>query len=177
MLLAALFAIVALLLSAVGVYGVIAYSVTERHHEFGVRLALGAHGRRIIRQMLSESLLLALLGGALAVFIGRWMLAGLLALAPNNIPQLGRVSLSGATLLFTFGVSVLTSVLCGLLPAWQASRADLHKTLKDGGRSDSGTGRDAARKTLLVVEVSLALALLIGAGLLVRSMARALATA
>jgi putative ABC transport system permease protein len=163
-----------LLIACVNVANLLLAKTAERKKEIAVRLALGAPARRIMRQMLSESLLLALLGGALAVLIGRWMLAGLLALAPNNIPQLGRVSLSGAALLFTFGVSVLTSVLCGLLPAWQASGADLQTALKEGGRSDSGAGREAMRKSLVVVEVSLALALLIGAGLLVRSMARAL---
>ena len=163
-----------LLIACVNVANLLLVNAAGRKKEIAVRLALGAPARRILRQMLSESLLLALLGGVFAVLIGRWMLAGLLALAPDNIPQLSRVSLNGAALLFTFGAAVLASVLCGLLPAWQASGADLHTTLKEGGRSDAGAGREAARKTLLVVEVSLALALLIGAGLLVRSMARVL---
>jgi hypothetical protein len=102
------------------------------------------------------------------------MLDGLLALAPGDIPLLNRVSLNNPVLLFTLGVSVLTSLLCGLLPALHASRVDLQSTLKEGGRSSAGTGRDLTRKTLLVAEVSLALALLVGAGLLIRSMARAL---
>src|SRR5262249_46616587 len=105
---------------------------------------------------------------------GRWMLAGLLALAPTNIPQIDRVGLNIAVLLFTLGVTALTSLLCGLAPAWQAARTDLHATLKDGWRSSAGAARAGARKILLVVEISLALALLVGAGLLTRSMMRVL---
>jgi len=142
--------------------------------------------------------LIALLGGGFGVLVGYWMLDGLLALAPGNIPQLSRVSLNNNVFLFTLGVSALTSVLCGLLPAWRAAGADLRTTLKEGGRSTAGSARDVTdgfyiyresdrgwrstagaardvtRKTLLVVEVSLALALLVGAGLLARSMARVL---
>src|SRR5262249_30533608 len=91
-----------------------------------------------------------------------------------NIPQLNRVSLSLTVLLFTLGISVLTSVLCGLLPAWHALRHNLHLSLKEGGRAGAGSTRDTTRKTLLVVEVSLALVLLIGTGLLVRSMMQVL---
>jgi putative ABC transport system permease protein len=124
--------------------------------------------------LLSESLLIALLGGVFAVLVGGWMLKGLLAMAAESIPQLSRVNLSGAALLFTLGITVLTSLLCGLAPALHATRLDLHTTLKEGGRSTAGAARDVTRKTLLVVEVSLALTLLLGAGLLVRSMARLL---
>jgi predicted permease len=163
-----------LLIACVNVANLLLVRAADRQKEMALRLALGAGRGRIVSQLLSESLLLALLGGAFGVLLGSWMLEGLLALAPGNIPQLGRVSLSNTVLLFTLGVSALTSVLCGLLPALQASRVDLHTTLKAGGRLSAGAGRDATRKTLLVVEVSLALVLLVGAGLLVRSMGRAL---
>jgi len=163
-----------LLIACVNVANLLLAQAAERQKEIAVRLALGAGRGRITRQLLSESLLIALLGGVCGVFIGRWMLGGLLALAPENIPQLSRVSLNNMVLLFTFGVSFLTSVLCGLLPALHASRIDLHTTLKEGGRASAGAARDLTRKTLLVVEVSLALVLLVGAGLLVRSMARVL---
>jgi putative ABC transport system permease protein len=163
-----------LLIACVNVANLLLVRAAERQKEMAVRLALGAGRGRIARQQLSESLLLALVGGALAVLVGRWMLDGLLALSPANIPQLSRVNLSGTVLLFTLGVAVLTSVLCGLLPAWHASRTDLQTALKEGARSTAGAGRDRARKTLLVVEVSLALVLLVGAGLLIRSMARVL---
>jgi putative ABC transport system permease protein len=163
-----------LLIACVNVANLLLAQAAGRQKEIAVRLALGAGRWRITRQLLSESLLIALLGGVCGVFIGRWMVDGLLALAPGNIPQLSRVSLNNTVLLFTFGVSVLTSVLCGLAPALHASRVDLHATLKEGGRSSAGGGRELTRKTLLVVEVSLALVLLVGAGLLARSMARVL---
>jgi len=163
-----------LLIACVNVANLLLVRAAERQKEMALRLALGAGRFRIVRQLLSESLLLALLGGAFGLLLGHRLLEGLLALAPANIPQLGRVHLSNTVLLFTLGVSALTSVLCGLLPALQASRTDLHTRLKEGGRSSAGAGREVTRKTLLVVEVSLALVLLVGAGLLVRSMARAL---
>jgi putative ABC transport system permease protein len=163
-----------LLIACVNVANLLLVRAAERQKELALRFALGAGRGRIIRQMLNESLLLALLGGAFGALLGHWVLAGLLALAPNNTPQLSRVSLSPAVLLFTLGVAVLTSVLCGLLPAWHAARTDLHAALKEGGRSTGGTTRDVTRKALLVIEVSLALVLLVGAGLLVRSMARVL---
>jgi putative ABC transport system permease protein len=164
-----------LLIACVNVANLLLVRAADRQKEIALRLALGAGRGRIIRQLLSESLLMALLGGGFGVLAGRWMLDGLLALAPGNIPQLGRVSLNSGVLLFALGVSVLTSLLCGLLPALHASRTDLQTALKEGGRSTGGAGRELTRKTLLVVEVSLALVLLAGAGLLVRSMMRVLA--
>jgi putative ABC transport system permease protein len=163
-----------LLIACVNVANLLLVRAADRQKEIALRLALGAGRGRIVWQLLSESLLIALLGGAFGVLVGYWMLDGLLALAPGNIPQLGRVSLNLTVLFFTMGVSVLTSVLCGLLPALQASRTDLQAALKEGGRSSAGAARNVTRKTLLVVEVSLALVLLIGAGLLVRSMTRVL---
>jgi putative ABC transport system permease protein len=161
-------------MACVNVANLLLVRATDRRKELALRLALGAGRGRIIRQQLSESLLLALLGGACGALSGRWMLDGLLALAPGDVPQLNRVSLDLTVLLFTLGVAALTGVLCGLLPALHAARTDLQTTLKDGGRATVGSARDLTRKTLLVVEVSLALALLVGAGLLVRSMAQLL---
>ncbi|MCI0388409.1 MAG: ABC transporter permease [Acidobacteria bacterium] len=163
-----------LLIASVNVANLLLVRAAERQKEMALRLALGAGRWRIVRQLLCESLLIAFLGGAFGVLLGRWMVDGLLALAPGNIPQLSRVSLSNTVLLFTLGVSALTSILCGLAPALQASSTNLQTALKEGVRSSAGTGRDVTRRTLLVVEVSLALVLLVGAGLLVRSMARAL---
>src|SRR5262245_31041460 len=163
-----------LLIACVNVANLLLVRAAERQKEMAVRLALGAGRWRIVRQLLSESMLVAFLGGAFGTLLGGWMLDGLLALAPANIPQLSRVGLSNPVLLFMLGVSALTSMLCGSLPALYASRTDLQPALKEGSRSSVGTGRDLTRKTLLVAEVSLALVLLVGAGLLVRSMARAL---
>ncbi|MBO0801211.1 MAG: ABC transporter permease, partial [Blastocatellia bacterium] len=142
----------------------------ERRKEMAVRLALGARAWRITRQLLSESLLIACGGGALGLLLGYWMLDGLLALAPEDIPQLGRVGLDRGVLLFTLGVTAATSVLCGLLPALQAARVDLRSALQEGGRAPTRAAREGMRKALLVAEVSMALVLLSGAGLLVRSM-------
>ena len=161
-----------LLIACVNVANLLLARAAERRKEIALRLALGAGRGRVIRQLLTESLLLALLGGAFGALVGRWTLAGLLALAPDDIPQLSRVSLDLTALLFTLGVAALTGVLCGLLPALEAARTDLHTSLKEGERSTAA--RDVTRRGLLVVEVSLALVLLVGAGLLARSMARAL---
>src|SRR5262249_19549903 len=125
---------------------------------------------RIVRQLLNESLLIALLGGVLGLLLGQWLLKGLLALAPENIPQLSRVGLDRFVLLFTLGVALLTSVLSSMLPTLHITRPDFQTVLKEGGRSTAGAAREGTRKALLVVEVSLALTLLVGAGLLVRSM-------
>jgi len=159
-----------LLIACVNVANLLLVRAADRQKEIAVRLALGAGRGRIIRQLLSESLLIAALGGAVGLLAGRWMLDGLLALAPENTPNLARIGLDKTVLLFTLGVALLTSLLSGLLPAWHASRAELQTALKEGGRSTAGSSRERARKTLLVVEVSLALVLLVGAGLLVRSM-------
>jgi len=163
-----------LLIACVNVANLLLARGADRQREMALRLALGAGRGRIVRQMLSESLLIALLGGAFGALLGGWMLKGLLALAPGDVPQLNRVSLNMTALLFTLMVSALTSVLCGFAPALHAARADVSAAMKEGGRSTAGAARDLTRKTLLVVEVSLALVLLVGAGLLTRSMARLL---
>jgi putative ABC transport system permease protein len=163
-----------LLIACVNVANLMLVRAAERQKEIALRLALGAGRWRVVRQLLSESLLLALLGGAFGLAVGYWLLAGLLALAPPGIPRIKGVGLNLAVLLFTLSLAALTSVLSGLLPAWQAARTDLHEALKDGVRASAGVARALTRKTLLVVEVGLALVLLVGAGLLVRSMQRVL---
>ena len=163
-----------LLIACLNVANLLLVRAADRQREIALRLALGASRVRVVQQSLCESLLIALMGAVLGVLLGRWMLDGLLALAPDNIPQLSRVGLNVSVLAFTLGVSAVTSVLCGLFPALHAARTDLNLSLKEGGRSTPGAGRDVTRRTLLVAEVSLALILLSGAGLLVRSMARLL---
>ncbi|HSB08445.1 MAG TPA: ABC transporter permease [Blastocatellia bacterium] len=158
-----------LLIACINVANLLLVRAAERQKELAVRQALGAGRLRIVRQLLSESLLIAALGGASGLLVGDWMLRGLLRLAPPEIPQLSRIGLDQTVLLFTFGISVATSFLCGLLPAMQSSKTDLQTALKEGGRSTTGA-RQGMRKALLIAEVSLSLVLLVGAGLLVRSM-------
>jgi putative ABC transport system permease protein len=159
-----------LLIACINVANLMLVRASERRKELAVRLALGAGRWRIVRQLLSESLLIAGLGGAGGLLLGSWMLQGLLALAPSGIPQLSRAGLDNRVLLFTLGIAALTSLLFGLLPALQAAKTDLQTTLKDGGRLTTGAARDSMRKALLIAEVSLSLVLLTGAGLLAHSM-------
>jgi putative ABC transport system permease protein len=153
-----------LLIACVNVANLLLVRAADRQKEIALRLALGAGRGRIIRQLLTESLLIAALGGAVGLLAGRWMLGGLLALAPENTPNLSRVGLDQTVLLFVLGVALLTSLLSGLLPAWHAARTELQTALKEGGRALAGSSRERVRKILLVVEVSLALVLLAGAG-------------
>ncbi|MEW6733137.1 MAG: ABC transporter permease [Acidobacteriota bacterium] len=159
-----------LLIACINVANLLLVRASERQKELAVRLALGAGRGRIVRQLLSESLLIAALGGACGLLLGHWMLQGLLALAPPEIPQLSRVGMDNNVLLSMLGLAALTSLLFGLLPALQASKTDIHIMLKDGGRQTIGVARGNMRRALLIAEVSLSLVLLAGAGLLLRSM-------
>lgn len=142
----------------------------ERHREFAIRSALGAARVRLIRQLLTESLLLALLGGMGGLVLGSWGVRLILSLNSAKIPRLEYVSMDVRVLLFAIGVSLLTAVLFGLIPATQFSRLDLQSTLKEGGRGAvTGSTRHWMRNSLVVAEVAVALVLLTGAGLLVRS--------
>jgi len=158
-----------LLIACVNVANLLLVRAAERQKEIAIRLALGAGRGRIIRQLLSESLLMALLSGVAGVLLGIWMMKGLLALSPDDIPRLNQTKLDPTVLLFTLGISLVTGLLFGLLPAWQAARHDLHATLKEGGRSSAGAGRERIRQALLVAEVGLSLVLLVGAGLMLRT--------
>jgi predicted permease len=111
-----------LLIACVNVANLLLVHAAERQKEIAVRMALGARPSRIVKQLLSESLLIAFSGGAVGLLLGQWMLNGLLALAPPNIPQLGRVELNHSVLLFTLGITALTSLLCGVLPALHTTR-------------------------------------------------------
>ena len=159
-----------LLIACINVANLLLVRGAERQKELAVRQALGAGRMRLIRQLLSETLLISTLGAAGGLLLGRWMLAGLLRLAPSEIPQLNRIGLDSGVLLFTLGLAAATSLLCGLLPAWQASKTDVQIALKAGGGRTTGAARDGLRGALLIAEVGLSLVLLAGAGLLVRSM-------
>jgi putative ABC transport system permease protein len=138
-----------------------------RQREIAVRAAIGAARGRIFRQVLTESLLLSALAGALGVLIGRWGLQLLIAIGASGIPRLEQASLDRTVLLFSIGVSVTTGILFGLLPAVQLSRSNLVQTLREGTRVAGTRGR--TRQTLVVAEVAIALVLLVAAGLLGRS--------
>ena len=147
-----------------------------REREIAVRASLGAGAWRLIRQLLTENLLIAAAGGALGLGLGYAMIRGLILLAPPfSLPSEANVSIDPAILLFTLAVSLLTALLFGLAPAIHAARVDPASAMKEGGRSaSSGAGRARLRSALIVAEVALAFVLLAGAGLLVGSFFRML---
>jgi len=162
-----------LLIACINVANLMLVRAAERKKELAVRLALGAGRSRIIRQVLSESLLIAGLGGAGGLLLGSWMLQGLLALAPEGIPQLGRVELDNRVLLFTLAIAALTAGLFALAPAWRITRQDIREALEQSGNAvSSGKGSQRYREALVVAQVALSLMLLIAAGLLVKSFGR-----
>jgi putative ABC transport system permease protein len=142
---------------------------TARQKEMAIRLAVGASRSRVIRQLLTESLLLALLSGGLGLLLSFWGVGVFVAAARTLVPRLDEVGLDLRVLLFTLGVSLVTGLIFGIAPALRASKGELHETLKEGGRTGVGVGQQRLRGLLVVVQVALSLVLLIGAGLLVKS--------
>jgi putative ABC transport system permease protein len=162
-----------LLIACANVANLMLARAAARSKEIAIRAALGAAGHRIVRQLLTESLLLSLAGGVIGAALALWGVDALVALAPPNLIGAAKVGVSLQVFAFTFGVSVLTGVVFGILPALEASRTDANETLKESGRGNSGSPRSRrARSAFVVAQVALALVLLIGAGLLARSFAR-----
>jgi putative ABC transport system permease protein len=140
-----------------------------RAKELAIRTALGAGRRRLVLQMLAESVVLALAGGAVGLLLAYAALGPLRTLSAGSIPRVDDIAIDGSVLAFTIAVSLLTGVAFGLAPAWQAQRANLNEVLKEGGRTSAGSGGRWVRNSLVIVEVALSLVLLVGASLLIRS--------
>lgn len=142
----------------------------EREREFVIRTALGAGRWRLIRQLLTESVLVSLVGGALAVLLAIWATNVLIALKPDNLPRLQEITVDLRVLGFTFGVALLTGIIFGLLPAWTASRSAMGEALKEGSRNATANSfRQRLRSAFVVGELAIALILLMGAGLLIKT--------
>jgi putative ABC transport system permease protein len=157
-----------LLIACANVANLLLARAAARQKEIAIRSALGAGRWRVIRQLLTESALLALIGGGLGLLFAYWGMRSLLALNENFIPRAYEVGIDGRALAFTFGVSLLTGLLFGLAPALHSSKTELQETLKEGGRGVLRT-RGRLRSSLMVFEVTSTLVLLIGAGLLIKS--------
>jgi predicted permease len=161
-----------LLIACANVANLLLAWATAREKEIAIRTAIGADRLRVVRQLLTESVLLAALGGAAGLLIAVWTLDGMRWLNPGNIPRLQDVRMDGRVLAFTCAVVMLTGILFGLAPALRGSHVNLNETLKEGGRSMIDSGRQRLRNLLVVAEIALSLILLIGAGLLIRSFMR-----
>jgi putative ABC transport system permease protein len=159
-----------LLIACANVANLLLARSSGRQREIAIRRALGAARGRLVRQLLTESVLLAAVGGLVGLFVAVWSLDGLIRLSPSTLPRLHDISINGMVLAFTAGLAILTGVVFGLVPAIQGSHADLQQVMREAGRSASATGRvTRLRGTLVVTEFALALVLLVGAALLVQS--------
>ena len=163
-----------LLIACANIANLLLARAAVRRREIAIRAALGAGRRRIINQLLTESVLLSLAGGALGLVIGYFGVRALLAINPGNIPRIGEkgagLAMDWRVLVFTLFISIFTGILFGLIPAINASRIDLNITLKESGsRSGSGFRQNKARAILVVTEMALALILLVGSALLIRT--------
>ncbi len=166
-----------LLIACANVANLLLTRAAGRQKEIAIRISMGAGWQRLVRQMLTESVLLSLLGGITGIGVAELAIRVVKTINPGNIPRLEDIGINATVMAFTFGVSLITGILFGLAPSWRAARTDLNSSLKSGGRSGQGDSgiqisRHRLRGLLVVSELALSLMLLIGAGLLVRSFTR-----
>jgi len=158
-----------LLIACANVANLLLTRATAREREIAIRTAMGAARKRIISQLLTESVLLSVLGGIVGLVFAYWMLDALRWLSPDNIPRLPAIRMDGRVLAFTSTIAVVTGILFGMVPALRSSKLNLSEALKEGARNVAGGRHERLRKLLVVSELALSLVLLVSAGLLIRS--------
>ncbi|HEV7671244.1 MAG TPA: ABC transporter permease [Thermoanaerobaculia bacterium] len=161
-----------LLITCANVGSMLLVRVEGRSREILVRSALGAGRRALVRQFMLESLILSAIGGVLGLFAASWAIRAVVLLFPTAIPRAQGVGLDARVMAFAFGVTLITSLFVSLLPAWHGSRPDLSQSLKEASATTQGAGKQLSHRLLVVLQVALAIALLIGAGLLISSFFR-----
>jgi putative ABC transport system permease protein len=161
-----------LLIACANVANLLLARSAARQKEIAIRAAMGASRTRVLRQMLTESLLLSVIGGIAGLLLSIWLTDVLMSMLPQGAPRLDQIGIDYRVLTFALGVSAFTGILFGLVPALQASKLDVTSALKEGGRSGEGHRRTSVRSLLLIGEVALSLMLLVGAGLLIKSFLR-----
>jgi putative ABC transport system permease protein len=161
-----------LLIACANVANLLLARSAARQKEIAIRAAMGASRGRVLRQMLTESVLLSAIGGIAGLLLSIWLTDLLMSIVPEGAPRLDQVGIDYRVLTFALGVSALTGILFGIVPALQASKLDVTSALKEGGRGAEGHRRTSARSLLLIGEVALSLVLLVGAGLLIKSFMR-----